>query len=60
MILITLVSDSTIPRYDGDERPSVRVTKDDKEESFLYDTGAQRSCIPFKAFKRIYRPVKLK
>ena len=40
MTLITLVCNSTTSRYQGDDRPRVRVTKDDIEQSFLYDTGA--------------------
>ncbi len=54
MTLITLVCNSTTSRYEGDSRPRVRVTQENIEHSFLYDTGAQRSCMPFKAFKRIY------
>jgi hypothetical protein len=60
MTLITLVCNSTTSRYEGDKRPRVRVTKNDIKQSFLYDTQAQRSCMPFKAFERIYRLDKLK
>ncbi len=60
MTLITLVCNSTSSKYEGDNRPRVRVTQEDIEQSFLYDTGAQRSCMPFKAFKRIYGTTKLK
>jgi hypothetical protein len=60
MTLITLVCNSTMSRYEGDNRPRVRVTQDDIEQSLLYDTGAQRSCLPFKAFKRINGTSKLK
>ena len=47
-------------KYEGDDRPRVRVTKDDIEQSFLCDTRAQRSCMLFKAYKRIYMLNKLK
>jgi hypothetical protein len=60
MTLITLVCNSTTSRYEGDNRPRVRVTQENIEQSFLYNTGAQRSCMPFKAFKRIYGTTKLK
>ncbi len=60
MTLITLVCNSTTSRYKGDNRPRVRVTQEDFEQSFLYDTGAQSTCMPFKAFKRIYGTTKLK
>ena len=60
MTLITLVCNSTTAKYEGDHRPRVRVTRDDIEQSFLYDTGAQRTCMPFKAFKRIYGTAKCK
>jgi hypothetical protein len=60
MTHITLVCNSTTSSYEGDERPIVRVTKNDIEQSFLYDTRAQRLCMPFKAFERIYGPEKLK
>ena len=54
MTLITLVCNSTTCRYEGDERLRVRVTRNDIEQSFLCDTGAQQSCMPFKAFKCIH------
>jgi hypothetical protein len=60
MNLITLVCNSTASKYEGDDRPTARVTKVDKEQSFLYKTGAQRSCMPIKALKRIYGSAKLK
>ncbi len=60
MTLITLVCNSTTSKYEGDDRPRVRVTQENIEQSFLYDTGAQRSCMPFKLFKRIYGTSKLK
>jgi hypothetical protein len=60
MTLFTLVCNSTTSRYEGDNRPRVKVTQEDIEQSFLYNTGAQRSCMPFKAFKRIYGTVKPK
>jgi hypothetical protein len=60
MTLITLVCNSATSRYEGDNRPRVKVTQNNIEHSFLYDTGAQRSCMPFKAFKRIYGTTKLK
>jgi hypothetical protein len=53
MTLITLVCNSTTSKYKGDDRPRVRVTQENIEQSFLYDTGAQQSCMPFKAFKSI-------
>ncbi len=60
MTLITLICNSTTSKYQGDNRPRVRVTQDQIEQSFLYDTGAQRSCMPFKAFKKIQSTNKLK
>ncbi len=54
MTLITLVCNLTTSKYERDERPRVRVTQNNIEQSFLYDTGAQGSCMPFKAFKRLY------
>ncbi len=57
MPLITLVCNSMTSRYKGHERPRVRVTKDNKEQSFLDDTGAQWSCMPF---NRIFGPAKLR
>jgi hypothetical protein len=60
MTLITLACNSTTSKYEGDDRPRVSVTKDDIEQSVLCDTGAQQSCVPFKAFKRIYGPAKQK
>ena len=54
LTLVTICCNSTKARYTGEERPRVKVTQRDIELSFLYDTGAQRSCMPFKAFKRIY------
>ncbi len=60
MTLVTLVCNSKMSKYEGDSRPRVKVTQDDIEQSFLYDTGAQRSCMPFKAFKRIYGTSNLK
>ncbi len=51
MFLITLVCNSTSSQYKGDDRPRVKVNKNDIEQSFLYNTGAQRSCMPFKAVK---------
>ena len=55
MTIITLVCNSATFRYKGDEGPIVRVPRNDSEQCFLYDTGAQRSFMPFKAFKCIYR-----
>jgi hypothetical protein len=46
--------------YEGDERPRVRVTRDDIEQYFLYDTRAQPTCMPFKVFKPIYGMVNCK
>ncbi len=60
MTLVTLLCNSKMAKYEGDDRPRVKVTQNDIEQSFLYDTGAQRSCMPFKAFKRIYGTSKLK
>ena len=54
LTLVTICCNSTKARYTGEDRPRVKVTQRDIELSFLYDTGAQRSCMPFKAFKRIY------
>ena len=54
LTLVTIFCNSTIARYIGEERPRVKMTWRDIELSFLYGTGAQRSCMPFKAFKRIY------
>jgi hypothetical protein len=42
-----------------DEKPTVRVTQNYMEQSFLCDKGTQRSCMPFKAFKRIDGPAKV-
>ncbi len=60
MTLITLICNSTTSKYEGDNRPRVRVTQNQIEQSFLYDTGAQRSCMPFKAFKKIHGTTNLK
>jgi hypothetical protein len=54
MTLITLVCNSTTARYGQGKHPRVKVTKADLIQSFLYDTGAQQSCMPFKAFVTIY------
>jgi hypothetical protein len=60
MTLVTLVCNSRMAKYEGDSRPRVKVTQNDIEQSFLYNTGAQQSCMPFKAFKRIYGTSTLK
>ena len=60
LTFITICCNSTTARYTGEERPRVKVTQRDIEMSFLYDTGAQRSCMPFKAFKRIYGSTNVK
>ena len=54
LTLVTICCNSTKARYTGEERPRVKVTQIDTEVSFLYSTGVQRSCMPLKAFKRIY------
>ena len=41
-------------------RPRVKNSQRNLDESFLYDTGAQRTCMPFNAFKRIHWPEFLK
>ena len=38
----------------------MKVSQRNINESFLYDTGAQRTCMPFNAFKRIHGPESLK
>jgi hypothetical protein len=43
MTLVTLVCNSATSKYEGESRPRVRVTQNDIAQSFLYDTGAQRS-----------------
>jgi hypothetical protein len=53
---ITLVCNYNTVNYEGDDQPRVRVTKNDNEQTFLYDTGAQQTYLPFKAFKMIYGP----
>ena len=60
LTLVTICCNSTKAKYTGEERPRVKVTQRDIELSFLYDTGAQRSCMPFKAFKRIYGSTNVK
>jgi hypothetical protein len=40
-------------KYKRDKRP-IKVCKDNIEQPFMYDTGAQQSCMSFKAFKWIY------
>jgi hypothetical protein len=60
MTLITLVCNSATSTYEGDNRPRVRVTQENIEQSFLCNIGAQRSCVPFKVFKRIYGTTKPK
>ena len=54
LFLVTMCCNSTKARYTGEKRPRVKVTPTDIELSFLYNTGAQRSCMPVKAFQRIY------
>jgi hypothetical protein len=41
MTLDTLECNSMMSKYEGDERPRVKVTQNDIEQSFLYDTGVQ-------------------
>ena len=52
--LITLLCNTTFASVNTSVRPRVKVSQRNIDESFLYDTGAQRTCMPFKAFKRIY------
>ena len=58
--LITLLCNTTFASVSNSVRPRVKVSQRNIEDSFLYDTGAQRPCMPFKAFKRIYGPDSLK
>ena len=58
--LITLLCNTTFASVNTSVRPRVKVSQKNIDESFLYDTGAQRTCMPFKAFKRIYGPDSLK
>jgi hypothetical protein len=53
MSLITLVCNSPTFRYERDERPIVRITRYDIKQSFLFDTKAQRKCMPVKISKQI-------
>ena len=48
LTLVTICCNSTKARYNGEEQPIVKVTQRDIIISL------QRSCLPFKAFKRIY------
>ena len=41
MTLVTLLCNSKMAKYEGDNRPRIKVTQNDIEQSFLYDTGAQ-------------------
>ena len=58
--LITLLCNTTFSSINTSVRPRVTVSQKNIDDSFLYDTGAQRTCMPFKAFKRIYGPDSLK
>jgi hypothetical protein len=42
MTFITLLYNSATTKYEGNERPIVKVSKDDVKKSILYDSGAQQ------------------
>ena len=60
MTLITFLCMSAFQPGNNSDRPRVSVTLKQIRNRFLYDTGAQRTCMPFKAFMRIYGPESLK
>jgi hypothetical protein len=60
MILIALVCNSTTAKYEGNNSPRVSAIKNYTEQLFLNDTEAQRTCMPFNAFKIIYGPDEVK
>jgi hypothetical protein len=60
MTHIPLVCNSTTSRYNGGDMLGVKVTRDDTEHYFLYNTEAQSSYMPLKSFKRIYSHTRIK